>query len=112
MDDNNTIEIIRLNPNQDPGDKTLKQNLLPPMETDLENLLQTSDLKKFLGINATTDKRMNEVAKRYGLVNKWRDTIEESKEDDRATKYYKLLVLVKTTSKKDNVWISFVEGLH
>jgi hypothetical protein len=55
MDDNNTIEIIRLNPNQDPGDKTLKQNLLPPMETDLENLLQTSDLKMFLGINATTD---------------------------------------------------------
>jgi hypothetical protein len=38
MDDNNTIEIIRLNPNQDPGDKTLKQKLLPPMETDLENL--------------------------------------------------------------------------
>ncbi len=55
---------------------------------------------------------MNEVTKRYGLVNEWRDTIKESKEDTRATKYYKLLVLVKTTSKKDNVWISFVEGLH
>ena len=26
MDDNNTIEMLRLNPNQDPGDKTLKQN--------------------------------------------------------------------------------------
>ncbi len=74
MDDNNTIDMIPLNPNQDPGDKTLKQNLLLPMETDLENLLQTSDLKKYLGINATTDKGMNEVAKRYGLVNKWRDT--------------------------------------
>jgi hypothetical protein len=66
----------------------------------------------FLEINATTDKGMNVVAKRYGLANKWRDTIKESKEDDCATKYYKLLVLVKTTSKKDNVWISFVEGLH
>jgi ribosomal protein S7 len=82
------------------------------METDLENLLQTSDLNMFLGINATSDEGMNAVAKRYGLVNKWKDTIEESKEDDCATKYYKLLVLVKTTSKKDNVWISFVEGLH
>ena len=106
MDDNNTIEMLRLNPNQDPGDKILKQNLLLLMETDLENLLQTSDLKMFLGINATTDERMNVVAKRYGLVNEWRDTIKESKEDNRATKYYKLLVLVKTTSKKDNVWIS------
>ena len=46
------------------------------------------------------------------MVNEWRDTIKESKEDNCATKYYKLLVLVKTTSKKDNVWISFVEGLH
>jgi hypothetical protein len=82
------------------------------METDLENLLQTSDLKMFLGINTTTDKGMNAVAKRYGLVNEWRDTIEESKEDDCATKYCKLLVPVKTTSKKDYVWISFVEGLH
>jgi hypothetical protein len=66
----------------------------------------------FLGINATTEEEMNVVAKRYGLVNEWRDTIKELKEDDCATKYYKLLVLVNTTSKKDNVWISFIEGLH
>jgi hypothetical protein len=75
MDDNKTIEMLRLNPNQNPGDKTLKQNLLPPMETDLENLLQTSDLKMFFGIHATTDEGMNAVAKRYGLVNNGRDTI-------------------------------------
>jgi hypothetical protein len=40
VDDNNTVDMIRLNPNQDPDNKTLKQNLLPPMETDLENLLE------------------------------------------------------------------------
>jgi hypothetical protein len=66
MDDNKTIEMLRLNPNQDPGDKTLKQNLLPPIETDLENLFQTSDLKMYLGISATTDKGMNAVAKKKG----------------------------------------------
>ena len=65
MDDNKTIEMLRLNPNQDPGDKTLKQNLLPLMETDLENLLQTSDLKMYLGINTTTDEGMNAVAKKW-----------------------------------------------
>ncbi len=86
MDDNNTKEMLHLNPNQGPGDKTLKQNLLLPMETDLENLVQTSDLKMFIGINATTDKGMNAVAERYGSVNKWRDTIKESKEDNCATK--------------------------
>ncbi len=82
------------------------------METGLENHLQTSNLKIFLGINATADEGMNAVAKRYGLVNKWRDTTKESKENNRATKYYKFLVLIKTMSKKDNEWISFVEGLH
>ncbi len=45
MDDNKTIEMLRLNPNQDPGDKTLQQNVLLPMETDLENLLQNFRLK-------------------------------------------------------------------
>jgi hypothetical protein len=64
MDDNNTIEMLRLNPIQDPGDKTLKQHLFQPMETDLENLLQTSNLKMFLGINTTTDEEMNAVAKK------------------------------------------------
>ncbi len=64
MDDNNTIEMLCLNPNQDPGDKTLKQNLLLPMEIDLENLSQTSDLKMYLGINTTTDEGMNAVAKK------------------------------------------------
>jgi hypothetical protein len=43
MDDNKTIEMICLNTNQGPGDKTLKQKLIPSMKTDLENLykLQT-----------------------------------------------------------------------
>jgi hypothetical protein len=90
MDDNKTIEMLRLNPNQDPGEKTLTQNLLPPMETDLENLLQTSDLKMFLGINATIDEGMNAVAKRYGLANEWRDTIKERKR--------KMIVLQNITS--------------
>ena len=44
-----------------------------------------------VGINATTDEGMNDVAKRYGLVKEWRDTIKESKEDDRATKYCRII---------------------
>ena len=31
---------------------------------------------------------------------------------DKINKYYDLLHLVKTQSKKDNIWISFIEGLH
>ncbi len=35
-----------------------------------------------------------------------------SSHDNRAKDYYKLLHIVKTLSKQDNLWISFIGGLH
>ncbi len=62
--------------------------------------------------DASTDEGMKKVAKDYGVYKEWRDYLKESKEDDCATKYYKLLFLVKTTSQDGNICISFIEGLH
>ncbi len=62
--------------------------------------------------DASTDEGMKKVAKDCGVYREWRDYLKELNEDDHATKYYKLLLLVKTMSQDDNIWISFVEGLH
>ena len=45
----------------------------------------------------------------YDVYDEWTQSTCGS---DTINNYYKLLLLVKTKSKKDNVWISFVEGLH
>jgi hypothetical protein len=77
----------------------------------MENIL-IPFLKNVFETDASTDEGMKKVAKDYGVYKEWRDYLKESKEDDRATKYYKLLLLVKIMSQDDNIWIIFVEGLH
>ncbi len=52
------------------------------------------------------------VSQHYGIQRKWKSYLEENDDIEQAAKYYIFLLLVKTMSKKDHVWISFVEGLH
>jgi len=56
-----------------------------------------------------TDEGQQAIANFYDVYDEW-TTLSHS--SDRINKYYKLLHLVKTKSKKDNIWISFFEGLH
>ncbi len=62
--------------------------------------------------DATTDDGMMVVAQHYGVQSKCKTYLEENNDIDWAEKYYKLLLLVKTLSKEDHVWIRFVEGLY
>jgi hypothetical protein len=55
---------------------------------------------------------MNTVAKHYGVEEDWNSYLNLSSRDNQAKDYYKLLYIVKTSSKNDNLWIRFVEGLH
>ncbi len=48
----------------------------------------------------------------YNISHKWRSYLQECNHLDQAEKYYNLLLKVKTLSKEDHVWISFIEGLH
>ena len=70
---------------------------------------QQDDFKKFLLHDGFTIEGKNAIAKYYNVFDEWdaRDHDVDFVED-----YYKLLLLVKTKSDKDNVWISFIEGLH
>jgi hypothetical protein len=112
LDDETAVDMIWLNPNQALADKPLKRNLLPPHGKHFNNLFEKYDYIFFLETDASTDEGMKKVAKDYGVYKEWRDYLKKSKGDGCATKYYKLLLLVKTMSQDDNVWISFIEGLH
>ncbi len=52
------------------------------------------------------------VAKHYGVEEDWKTFLNVSSRNNRAKDYYKLLHIIKTLSKQDNLWISFIEGLH
>ena len=56
-----------------------------------------------------TDIGQQDIAKFYDVSNEWNQLTWGS---DTINNYYDLLLLVKTKSKRDNIWISFVEGLH
>jgi hypothetical protein len=49
------------------------------------------------------------IARYYGVYNEW-VALEHC--EDKIKKYYRLFLLVKTKSKNDNVWVSFIERLH
>jgi hypothetical protein len=50
-----------------------------------------------------------DIAKFYDVYDEWTQSTRGS---DTINNYYEWLLLVKTESKRDNIWISFVEGLH
>ncbi len=56
-----------------------------------------------------TDEGQQAIANFYDVYDEWTTS---SHSRDRIDKYYELLHFVKTKSKKDNIWISFFEGLH
>ncbi len=93
-----------------PFDKTdtISSSFFPPNE-DFYADIQGEGFKRFSLSNATTDDGQKAIAVFYDVCDEWTQSTRGS---DTINNYYKLLLLVKTKSKKDNVWISFVEGLH
>jgi hypothetical protein len=83
-------------------------SFFPPHE-EFYRKIQEESFKWFLTSDATTDKGQQAIANFYDVYAEWTTSSHGS---DRIDKYYELLLLVKTKSKKDNIWISFLEGLH
>jgi hypothetical protein len=80
-----------------------------PPHKEFHRQIQEESLKRFLTSDATTDKGQQAIANFYDVNDEWTTSSHSS---DRIDKYYKLLHLVKTKSKIDNIWISFLEGIH
>ncbi len=62
--------------------------------------------------NATTDKGVMFVAKHYSADMQWKAYPNDHSKNHCAENYYQLFLIIKTMSKQDNAWISFIEGLH
>ncbi len=83
-------------------------SFFPPNKDFYENI-QGEKFARLLTSNATTDKGLETIARYYDVYDEW-VALEHC--EDKIEKYYELLFLVKTKSKNDNVWVSFIEGLH
>jgi hypothetical protein len=91
----------------------LKRSILPPNKEYFVQLFEDDTFQKFLKNNAATDEGMDVVAQYYKIEKHWEE-FKRSKgmQKTRAEKYFKLLMIVKTMSVFDNVWVSFIKGLH
>ncbi len=93
----------RLNPKDKENDQVLMGffPLIDSYYTDLQN----KRFKSFLMSDGTTI----EGAEYYQVQDLWKDI---AKPDCDFERYLNLLLLAKTKSQVDNLWFSFVEGLH
>ena len=104
--EDNKVYMNRLNPHS--VDKKIGMRLFPP-SNDFYDLVRGENFKQFLSINGTTEDGQNVIAQHYDVLDKWQASKHEG---DHVNTYYELLLLVKTKSKNDKVWITFIEGLH
>jgi hypothetical protein len=104
--EDNKAYMKRLNPHSVSKEKGM--SLFPP-SNKFYDLIRGENFKQFLSINGTEKDGQSAIAQHYNVLDKWKASKHES---DHVDTYYKLLLLVKTKSKNDKVWISFIEGLH
>lgn len=111
---NNIVELTPLNPNVSLGKDDFLQRAMFPVDDKLHSLVHSDEFKQLLLTDASTDDGQDFLATYYG-IDDWANIKQKLIIDKRvnlASRYYYLLLLVKVQSKKDNVWISFYEGLH
>jgi hypothetical protein len=103
--------MIRLNPQQ-VQNKSVTRNFFPPRQSYFSEVYTKKEFKTFLETNATTPKGMLDDTKHYGVDNIWNSYMLGQGSGDSARNYFMLLKIVKNFSNNDNLWVSFVEGLH
>ena len=91
------------------GTKKVFRQIFPPKENDVLDIIQSDKFKAFVMTDATTPQGRNAIAKYFGVNEEWGNVKSKATPNEQ---YYQLLYLVKTKSKKDTLWISFIEGLH
>jgi hypothetical protein len=80
-----------------------------PLTNKFYDLVRGANFKQFLSINRKTEYGQNTIAQHYIVLDEWTASKHEG---DHVNTYFGLLLLVKTKSKNNKVWISFIEGLH
>lgn len=110
----NSIVLKPLNPNVGLEDDTVKRKLFPTDEK-FHELVCSDKFKELIQTDASTEEGQQRVAEYYDVKDAWEKSMASQKNNDDMSPsdtYYQLLKAVKCVSKRDNVWISFYEGLH
>jgi hypothetical protein len=105
------IQTIRLNP-QILQTEPVTHNIFPSTDDYFSTLFSTNEFQNFLETNATTTTGMKDVPKYYKVDHIWNCFIQETSSKNPSWQYFMLVKIVKIFSNNDNLWISFVEGLH
>ena len=108
MSSENWIGMHRLNPNHNVDDDVF-MGFFPPTDEYYTDLLQDKTFVNFLMSDGTTKEGQERIADFYQVTQLW-ETMEKS--ECNYERYFKLLILVKTYSLADFLWVSFIEGLH
>ncbi len=77
-------------------------------EDNLAAILQSQQFQQLLKTDAITSEGQQNVAEYFEVEEQW----ETKKQTNTLQSYFELLCLVKQTSTKDYIWISFWEGMH
>jgi hypothetical protein len=99
-----------MNPQQrSMADDTITKNYFPS-NSDTNRHFSSTEFIDLLRTNAMTKDGLIAVAKYYGVNDEWNNAT--SGQPFSIKHYYKLLLMVKRSSTKDHIWMSFYEGLH
>ncbi len=98
----------RLNPTHKVNDEVF-MGFFPPTHDYYNDLLENDSFELFLMSDGTTKEGQDRISN-YHQVEKIWEQMDKSKCNYQ--RYYQLLMLVKTESQVNFLWVSFVEGLH
>ena len=108
MPPKSTIGMHRLNPKHNVDDEVY-MGFFPPNDDYYTDLLQDKTFENFLMSDGTTKEGQDRIADFYQVRQLW-EKMKKSKCNHE--RYFQLLMLVKTESVANYLWVSFVEGLH
>jgi hypothetical protein len=103
----NQLSLKKLNPLT--SDTRFITSLLPDDDTDLNDIVESTKFITLLKCDAIISDGRAAVSAYYNMNETWNKANHDCNFVDN---YCNLLYLVKTTSTNDNIYISFVEGLH
>lgn len=83
-----------------------------PTDDRLHDIVCGDEFQKLIQTDASTEKGQQFIAEYYDVKAKWEKSMASRENMSLTDTYYQLLKAVKCVSEKDNVWISFYEGLH
>ena len=112
----NIIQLVPLNPNVLLAEKDVLKRPLFRNDDILLNKVRSEEFQDLLITDPTTLEGQEKIVKYFGITDEWATIKVKAQQkgyiSDSASNYFFLLLTVKYRSKKDNIWMSFYEGLH